>query len=305
MNILDNWWIDYKWSEKPNKNKRLNPLQIFAPRPEISVNPKMAAIDAVKKIVDRYPPPYNLLVSGGVDSQCMILAWVRSGVDFTITHYSYNGENSQDTDTLIMFCDIYSLKATIKTFDVREFIVSDEYTELAKKYDCASPHILTYIKLASQHDETVIMSGNFISRAGDTTAGVNYTILGLDRFRSISKSNFVPFFLLYTPELAHAFYDADINNQNIAVSKGVSNIEYFAKCKTYNESGFGVIPQINKFTGFENIRNSFDDTHVSPKLRMKYKSEKSNRPFDYIFRYSLYDHIGKYSEHTTINMNSN
>lgn len=290
----------------PNKNVRQNILQITAPRPEKLVKPSIAAADAIHDIVKKYPPPYNLLVSGGVDSQCMILAWIRSGVDFTITHYSYEGENSQDTDSLIMFCDMYSITVTVKTFNVRKFITSDEYVQLAKKYDCSSPHILTYIKLASLHDETVIMSGNFATQGGNgISLGLNYTILGMDRYRKLTKNNFVPFFLLHTPDLAYSFYDIDVYNQNFAVSKDVKNVEYYSKCKTYNECGFGVLPQFSKYTGFENIRNSFDSLTVPAKLKLKYKSENSNRPFDYLFRYALYDHIGKYSERTVINIISN
>lgn len=302
MCILDNWWLTYYRAKKPNANERLNPLIIDVKRPQSYVPPLNAAIDAVNKIAQNFPPPYNLLVSGGVDSQCTILSWVKSGIPFKITHYSYNGQNAHDTETLLQFCEQNNLDVQIENFDVDNFLNSSEYIELAKKYDVASPHILTYIKLASLHEDTVVMSGNFITNTSGLSAGINYTILGLDRFRLISKSNFIPFFFLYTPELAFAFQDTDIKNQNDLIKRGMDDIIYANKCKTYIDSGFNVIPQKSKMTGFEKIKISYDTAHVPRALVIKYRLEKSKRPFDFLYRYALYDHIGRYNEYTLINI---
>jgi hypothetical protein len=294
-----NWWIKYSRQSIPNPNDRLNALNINAPKPNGSLSGMEAAINSVLEIVRTREAPYTLLVSGGVDSQVMMLAWQFSGVNFKIVHYSYNGMNDFDTETLIEFCAKHNLPFTIKNFDARSFIDSPELIEYAKRYDCSSPQILTYIKLAEQHTETVIMSGNSINREH---CGLNYTILALDRFANMNKNNFIPFFLLYSPELAYAFYDGDMKFRVKYIKEHGTINAYFAKCESYREQGFDIVCQDKKFTGFENIKDEFDNIQVSNIIKMKYRNFASKRTFDFLFRYSLYEHINLYTEQTVINM---
>ena len=41
-----------------------------------------AAKLAIESIIDSYPSPYNLMVSGGVDSQAMLYLWNKFGKNF-------------------------------------------------------------------------------------------------------------------------------------------------------------------------------------------------------------------------------
>jgi hypothetical protein len=290
-------WIKYFRKDIPNINIRLNPL-IIDLQCEIDlskITPIVAAIDAVNKIVKNYPPPYTLLVSGGVDSQVMALAWKHSGHPFKMVHYVY-GEHSiaEDRTTLKIFCDKHNLICEYRNFDILSFIQSNELIQTAIKYDCSSPQILTYIKFIEQHSETVLLSGNNITAL---TCGLNYTILALDRFSKI-KTNVIPFFLLSTPDLAYAFY----NNDNIASGILINQSNngnfngYESKCLAYELSGFDIVRQDKKYTGFEQIKIYFDNHYIADSLKMKYGSFASKRPFDFNFRYRLYDTIGPYSE---------
>lgn len=300
---MNSWWVKYNRALIPNNNPRLNVLDINMPQPTNKLKPIDAALIAVSDIIKNNPPPYNLLASGGIDSQCMILAWLKSGVEFNVIHYSYNNYNSEDTNSLNLFCDLYNIESEIRVFDVDNFINSQEYIDLAKKYDCASPHILTYIKIASLTSGTIVMAGNYVSHPNTYTSGLNYTILALHRY-ALDRMNFIPFFLLHTPELAFSFLDTDNYYQSYAITEKISNFDYFAKCQTYNSAGFGIIPQANKLTGFEQIKIKYDNVYVKPALYLRFRSENSKRPFDLLFRYSLFDVIGKYSEHFSINMQS-
>lgn len=287
-----NWWST-RWKSSPHKNEKMNGLELDLRADFEKLSPIQAALDAVDKIVKKYPPPYHLYASGGIDSQVMILAWKKSGNPFSVIHYSYNTENKHDTQTLIKFCNNQKIKFEIRFFDARKFITSSELITYAKKYDCASPQILTYIKITEKNPATVIMSGNYIDSKSN---GINYTILGLDRFRQLTKRNFVPFFLMSTPNLAYAFRSPEIfartNNKELN--------SYEIKCFCYRSQGFDIIPQSQKFTGFEQIKESFDGKPVDFQLKLKYSYKPSNRPFDFLYRYALHEIIGDYSEEVTL-----
>ena len=297
------FWIQIYRKSTPSENQRLNELVIDARVDyEITCKPGIAeALDAIKKITEEYPAPYTLFCSGGVDSQAMLWAWHISGVPFRAVHYSYNNLNDHDTDHLKLFCDRYNIHLEIINFDPIEFWKTEEYIELAKKVDCASPHILTYIKMASFHKETCILAGNFLE---PEVTSLNYTILGLDRYRKLIKPNFLPFFFLHTPELAYSFLKLYIKNvdkeefrKDIVIMPGW---HYQSKCVTYQQSGFPVIPQEAKQSGFEKIKDMLDSEKVPSYLRLKYHSKLSKRPMDLLYRYALHDHIGDYTEKTEV-----
>lgn len=249
------------------------------------------ALDAVHEIVKTHPAPYTLLVSGGADSQAMIYVWKLSNIPFRVVHYNYLGLNYHDTEFLIKFCQYYQVPYEIIDFDAVSFITSDLLKDYAKKYDCSSPQILTYIKFTEQHPETAIMSGNIKHY---DSIGINYTVFALDRFREQSKANFVPFFFTSTPSIT--FLTTYLTN-----TYPVENTSgYDIKCDQYSQLGVSIMAQPTKYTGFEKIKELFDNVHVPVYLRIKYKSYDSKRPFDLLYRYALYDHITVYNENTRI-----
>lgn len=297
---MELWFKTYR----ETKGDRKSPLVFDFSEPEnLEVGPALyEAVNAVNRICEVHEGPYTLLVSGGVDSQAMIYAWKKSGKPFSVVHYSY-GDNVEDGITLEAFCMAWGIDYQVRNFDVEQFITSDEYKQMAIKYDCASPHILTYMKLASFHDETVIMGGNYLSTF---STSLNWTILGLDRYRAISKHNFVPFFLCSTPGLSYAFYKSEIDLQlryrdHVPIALG-RDVGYNTKVKAYEFAGFPVIKQSKKLTGFEAIKERYDSCKIDRTTKMRWANMPSKRPFDVIFRYGLFDVLpfGFYSEKNTI-----
>lgn len=297
---MDLWFKTYR----ETKGDRKSPLVFdFSEPVGLQVGPALyEAENAIRSICDVHDGPYTLLVSGGVDSQAMIYAWRKSGIPFSVVHYSY-GDNIEDGMTLEAFCISWGIEYQIKSFDVESFITSDEYKQMAIKYDCASPHILTYMKLASFHNETVIMGGNYLSHF---STSLNWTILGLDRYRQITKPNFIPFFLCSSPGLAYAFYKSEIDLQrrykdHVPIALG-RETGYYTKVKAYEFAGIPVIKQSKKLTGFEAIKERYDLAKVDRLTKMKWSNMPSKRPFDVIFRYGLFDILpyGFYSEKNTI-----
>lgn len=286
-------WFDLYRDSEPHQDTRLNQIVLdFRSGERLGGTPLLNAVAAVRRIVANYPAPYTLLVSGGIDSQVMLYAWKKSGIEFNAVHYTY-GTNTADKDSVVEFCALNDIKLDIRFFDAKKFIRSKKLVKMAKRYDCTSPQILTYIEFTKKHPETCVMAGNFIQ---PEAAGINWTIYGLERFSQLDKPNFIPFFLLSTPRLAYSFYHLDIKFKYEMFSKTGEKDDYISKTKSYLAAGFPVIPQKQKFTGFEEIKESYDSVEVPGMLRMKWSGMPSKRPFDILFRYSLYDHTGKYAE---------
>ena len=296
-------WFDIRRARSGDRQSSLV-IDFSSAQPKIC-HPSLAARESIKAITYNHPGPYTLLASGGIDSQAMIYFWHASGVKFEVVHYDY-GTNCEDTATLVQFCNRLGLDFKIKKFNVESFLASSEYLHLAKKYDCVSPHILTYIKFTSLHNETCVMGGNYIS---NNNTPINWTILGLDRFRQIDKHNFVPFFLMSSPDLAYSFLQKEIDLQreygtSVQLAK-TDEVIYELKAKCYEWCGIPVLRQSKKLTGFEEIKNSYDSIRIDARTRLKWAHMPSKRPFDLIYRYEPQDllPLGKYSDsvHTVHN----
>ena len=287
-------WFKVYRDTKPNKNIRHNPIILdFTSDEDLGGIPLTNAIDTVQRISNSYKPPYTLFISGGVDSQAMLWAWFKSGIPFSAVHYSY-GANSHDTTWAKTFCNTFNIPLEIREFDVHAFINSPKLMQMAKRYDCASPQILTYIEFTKNHPETCIMAGNFIQAQ---SAGINWTVYGLERFASLEKPNFIPFFFLSSPRLAYSFYNADSKFKFEMFSANGFYDDYQSKIRSYQSAGFPVIAQTQKFTGFEQIKIQYDPEQVPGSLRIKWANMPSKRPFDILYRYSLFDSTGgKYSD---------
>jgi hypothetical protein len=260
----------------------------------IFVNPLDEAVAVVREITSKYPPPYSLMLSGGIDSQAMVWAWQTSGEPFTIYHWSYNKQNDHDTEWAVKFVETYNLQKyfRIENFDASGFITSPELVQYAVKYDTVSPQMLTYIKLVENTPGTVIMAGNFLTKS---FASINYTLYGLKRFAEIARHNFIPFFFLSNPRLAYAFYK-ECETLHSAV-----NDTHVIRGNIYKNCGFPVItPDTGKFTGFEYIKASFDTVRISHIDKLRAINYPSKRNFDILYRYKLFEQVPKYTERTEI-----
>lgn len=255
----------------------------------INSNKSLLAISTrvIHKITEKYPPPYHLMLSGGMDSQIMLWCWINSGIDFHPVSVKYTGAseykeilNEHDIVELDEFSKNHNVQIDYKHFDIINFLEND-LEEYAVKYQCTSPQICAHMCMSEQLiNGTVIFSGNFVSDTDYT-----YTILGLKRYADNSNRSVIPFFLLHDPEIA----GLHLNDRKRLIKNG-----YSRKINHYIELGAPVIPQPRKQTGFEVIKDYYDtrkDLVVPPKIRIKYSNMPSKRKFDLLFRYMLMEKI--------------
>jgi hypothetical protein len=140
------------------------------------------------------------------------------------------------------------------------------------------------------HKGTVLFSGDFLA-----TAAYTYTIYGLKRYVDITKRNIIPFFLLHDPELTtvltkeykHLTQDEYMSLENEKDS--LPNRAYLKKVSAMKKIGIPIIPQDKKYSGFEKVKELYDNRYdlVSTRDRLKYAHMPSKRIFDIVFRYKL------------------
>jgi hypothetical protein len=237
-----------------------------------------AALYTIKEIEKNYPPPYTLMVSGGIDSQAMLYAWHISGVKFNTISARYNlNLNDHDLETLEQFSKQYSIDISYMDLDIFKFY-QEEYDHYATTFNCSSPQVCVHMKIADLIKEgTVISSGNLLV---PYKAAITYAMSGITRYAESCKRPMIPYFFLETPELAYSIFE----RSKIFMKQG-----YQGKVDDYLESGFPVIAQTEKLTGFEKVKDYYDQfctTLVTARHRLQLISDNpSRRVFDLLLRH--------------------
>lgn len=284
-------WIKAGWGPEfssifdPEKNfhidmRKINPTN----KPLLDTS-----LRVISEITENYPSPYNLFVSGGVDSQTMLWCWLNSGKKFNpycarLVDSKGNVYNQHDYETLQIFAHAHDIKIQYLDFDIFDFL-DNRLKDYAKKYMCTSPQITTHMAISDLiSNGTNLFSGNF-QPGGLYTC----TVLGLYRY-SLLNNNVIPFFLMHDAEMAGALiqYDTD--------KSFYTNYNYARKTKLLKLAGVPIIPQSEKYTGFEKIKDYCDINYtVTFNDRIAYANMASKRNFDILFRYKLQS-IAKYRD---------
>lgn len=239
------------------------------------------SIIAVRDIVAKYPGPYTLMLSGGVDSQAMLWAWHLSGIPFEAVSFRFENDfNIHDVETIERFieCTQIPIKIQVKYLDVIDFL-ENSLPEYSDKYECSSPQICTHMRMCEEITEgTIVFSGNFAMTPSRNGPMLSYAILGIQRYAQRTGKSIIPFFFLHTKELAYSFIKFD--------DVGLTD-SYEMKVNMYRAAGFPVMKQKEKYTGFEKIKDYYDSQkdRVSIKTRLKFAGKPSTRNFDLLFRY--------------------
>lgn len=279
-------WLKYGFGPELLEYHKTLPFHIdfsaatFSDKPHAEITKQ-----AIDKMVQEYPAPYTLMCSGGVDSQAMILAWKLSGHPFRILAARYNnGINDYDLVQLHELAEREKLPVTLIYPDIIKFHET-ELTDWAAKYNCASPHILSHMYIASQVKEgTVISSGIPIVR---NKSSVSYHIFGMQRYKQISGQPMIPYFWFHDQNMTTIFQTVD-----------EEGIGYDYKCNLYKKIGLDIIPQIDSYNGFEKIKEMYDSVKIDFRTKMLYRDLVSKRSYDLLFRYPLLKKINPVAERT-------
>lgn len=292
-------WIKSGWGKELSKN--FDPIKNFHMDYSNAIysdrHVDLIINDAIKKITDIYPPPYTLMMSGGIDSQAMLWCWNKADKPFrivTIRYVDYNGDvlNEHDISNMEFISDYYNIDIIYIDFNIIQFL-ENFLLEYATRYQCTSPQITTYMCMSEMiYDGTVLFSGDFLF-----TGIYNYTVLGLKRYADISNRSIIPFFLLHDPELTtllHRTFNQQSNKDyHNAKNEDRKKRGYLQKVYAMQSLGIKLFPQAIKYSGFEKVKNLYDQRYdlVTTKDRLKFSNNPSKRLFDINFRYKLTDTI--------------
>lgn len=291
-----------KWVEIKNENNDY--LIRYVKSKKSYPKPLDAAVHTVQHITENYKPPYILMLSGGVDSQAMLYSWHVSGYNYTASSFVYNnGMNNHDLGTLKQFAAKNGIYVNFIDFDLLSFL-KNEHVNYAKKYRCGSPHITTFLKLSEYFNEgTVIFSGNYINQNTLHASPIDQNNFTLYRYARITQKSMVPYFFLETEDLAYSFQFKPLKRQSEVprVFLDGNFLEgYNYKVKIYQDNGFPVIGQDKKFTGFELVKDYYDQ-HYSHLIKVSDRLQRtsyqpSQRTFDLLLRnkYEALYHQDKY-----------
>ena len=103
---------------------------------------------------------------------------------------------------------------------------------------------------------TVLLSGNCLVPYGN---GLTYAMLGIHRYSLVSKIKVIPYFLLETPEIAYSRFNLAPRETE---TKKISRNEY------YQYSGYPIISQDSKITGFEKYKDFYEQQLFTVKERL-------------------------------------
>lgn len=262
---VGNYFIDYRTDRK------------------IDLDPIEACKLTINYIMENYPSPYNIMVSGGVDSQAMLYAWKLFGKSFIPTSVTYNKSlNLDDLETLKLFSDKENISIKFIDFDLIDYFKT-KHDYIAFKYQSPSPQISSYIGMTYDLPGTIVFADQLHFTK---TSGFDHIQRSLYNY-SLEKS-VVPYFFSHTAELTYSALGDLVNIGS----------KYEDKAQKYNLHGFPVISQDKAFknTGFENVKKFYDENFphlVTPYHKLiagKYRH--NNRVFDLLFRFPYYEKIG-------------
>ena len=214
-----------------------------------------------------------LCLSGGVDSQAMVLAWQEAGLSFDTYILRFNNElNKQDYDHAIDFCRINNVSYHVINFDVVTFLSRDNYN-LGIKYKSGSPHFNVHYKLVEllrDRGHTGVCFGGLTPTKNLNDWGKNFDknafhfVSIQDVFEIPVQSSFLSFYpqLSWAVTLLTKSFDEVHEVENGRTAKEflkLIDIRYPLKVAGYIKAGFNVIPQATKYTGFELVKKYYEE----------------------------------------------
>lgn len=249
---------------------------------------------AVNHIIDNYPKPYHVMVSGGVDSQAMLYSWKLFGTDYIPTTVNYKNHNTHDLQELFVFAKKYKINLNIQEFDVLDFY-NTQLENYVNEYQLPSPQLTVFLAMTKSLPGTVIFSGNLLAKPCtilNTQIGLTY---------ESNKRPFVPFFFWSCPELAYALL---LHRKKINYIERSYSQSYDYKIETYHSLGFPVIPQQKKYNGFEKIKDIYMEKYshlITTEFKLRNPAKNKWSPYELLLRIPYENKVGLFSYEGILN----
>ena len=243
-----------------------------------------AALEA-SKILGEKPA---LCISGGIDSQAMLHCWLEADIKFDVFVLVFkNNLNSMDVEQARLVCRNLGIELKEIEIDIIKFLNYYNY-EYAVQYQSCSPHFNTHYKLFNILKN---MGYTGVCCGGDAPIynplediwGSNYNknTQNFVQYSRVSRFPCIGNFLGYYPKLAwsislqtkpvtpnhnqgmNTLHNNILTEQNdYVIRTSIKDLEeqrYLYKCDGYNKTGIKIIPQTQKFSGFELVKKHLEE----------------------------------------------
>lgn len=244
-------------------------------------------LDAVEYVYANKTGKFQVLYSGGLDSQYVCEVLLHLGMDFEpviIELKNNNGEilNAHDIKYAYEFCESKNINPIKYDLNFEQFIYSGKNVEIAESVTCCSFALPATMHVASQLDGFTLLGNDPpYMRLEPNNVWVleelEY-IHSLLRFYKKYNVNGCPFLLSYTPEMMLAFLlDPSIIKLGTGHLQGKTGSNSTKSYVFNNGSNFNmpVYDFVNKtrikFTGYENIYHSELNNHPNMKIFDEFK----------------------------------
>jgi hypothetical protein len=231
-------------------------------------------IDAAKLTAESMGDRIALCFSGGADSQCMVQCFIEAGVPFDLYILRFkNNLNTQDADHAVKYCEQFNIKYNIIEIDVLSFLSRENY-DYGMKYQSPSPHFNVHYKLfdilRSNGYDGIVAGGNafFYSDIDEQfLPNSNRNCYNYVTYSKVNQYKCQGNFLSFYPKLTWAIslLSPSINyklNSAIEFNEEERNYweykRYVQKIQGYKRTGFNILPQSQKFTGFELVKKHLE-----------------------------------------------
>jgi len=232
-----------------------------------------AAVECSKTLGDNPA----LCLSGGIDSQAMVLCWQEAGLKFDVIIGVFkDGLNKHDSDHAKMFCRQHSIPYKELEIDIVKLLTSQNYL-ISQKYKSYSPHFNVHYKiveiLAEQGYTGTCFGGVTPFKRngvyGENFSGAPFHFLKIQDILPIPMQGS---FLSFYPELTWAIglqcedvvHEGSSTSSNLRSMKNIDDLNklrYEKKVNSYLYSGLKTMPQDTKFTGFELVKDYFAEKY--------------------------------------------
>ena len=247
-------------------------------------------LDAVEYIYENKSGKFQVLYSGGLDSQYVCEVLLHLGIDFdpVIIELKNNaGEvmNSHDIKYAYEFCEARNIYPVKYDLNFQNFVDSGKNIEIAESVSCCSFALPATMYVASQLDGYTLLGNDppYMRYEKDKNIWVleelEY-IHSLLRYYSKYSVNGCPFLLSYTPEMMLSFLlDPNIvklgtNQLPGKTGSNSTKSHVFNNGSNFNMPVYDFVSKIRiKFTGYEKIFHSDIMNHLNMKIFDEFKKK--------------------------------
>ena len=214
------------------------------------------AVDTMLPAIGNNPA---ICFSGGIDSQTVIDSFLYAGKTPEVVIFQFNDDlNIQDVDHAKGFCQTRNIVPKIIDFDIIRFLNNTLY-DFAVNNRISSPQFATHLFLVGKLKElgytSAIFGGNNLCQYDENTWYTPakeetdwYKYAKNIRFPIIGNFWLQDWRLSLFATLCMPFFKPNQKEYN-----------YQVKINGYRKMGYDIIPQTQKFNGFESVKNYYEE----------------------------------------------